>query len=142
MPFLNIIVLILTSIWIYFDAKNWRRKGVNIYPAVPATGFLIFYLFFASLNSLLYILSTGFLKDFIFNWRQLSDLVFWYLPILISLGIYFLKRKKYQRIAKQGNPPLPPAPWASTVLFVLVLVSSIIFVVFLLTHLLPIILFY
>lgn len=105
LPFLFLIF----SIWVYFDAKKWRGRGVNVRPGVIAGLLLLIYYvivvveFGGGFFSYGYGYSYSTARFFI----QFMPLI----PPLILVGIYFyLRQVRYAKEASADNPPLPAAP--------------------------------
>ena len=114
------------ALWIYFDGKRWRRKGVAVYPGLVAGVFLIAYI------------ATIIWYYFYYGWGYgyysiLTDVV-GYLPIIFIIGYMVLRKVRYAQIAKEENPPLPPAPawqrWFFLIIFFIPVLLVVVLLIF------------
>ena len=115
-----------SSIWIYHDAKEWRRKGVPVRPGLVAGTLLLAFLganIFESFvvrawtYQLYYSVGRGYAPGYLLSFLPLL------LPAALFCAYWFLRSTRYAKIAEAGNPPLPNAPrwtkWFFIVIFFL-----------------------
>ncbi len=114
-----------STIWIYYDAKTWRRRGVPVTPGFIASLFLVI----AAVLEWLSLLAADELQRIIWGgyyysyFTSLFRGVFMIGALVICFLAYLIWRTvKYQKIAVQGNPPLPAAPAWTKWLFIVILI--------------------
>ena len=124
MSIIFLILFSLVSIWMYFDLKRFRTRGVPVRPGL-FTGTFVFLYYLAEIvigfgsSRFFYAYSIGYEAE-----RYLFNIV--YLMPLVFAAIYFLFRRRFATQAAQELPPLPPAPRWHAWFFVIILLLPII----------------
>lgn len=120
--FLQYLLIWVFAIWIYFDAKAWRRRGVPVSPGRSAGLFLFGYyitfiiLLFSGISGRLdYMIGTG----------------IEYLQFVFMIGYVIRRSTHHARIAKMENPPLPPTPAGHKWFFIFIFILPLILVLML-----------
>ena len=114
-------ILLAVPIWIYFDLKKFRGRGVPVSPGGIASVFLIISVVAVLFAGFQFTLLFGHLPSSLFY--TIGPIADFILQFLVPLGIYLLLRTfHYQKLARLGNPPLPTPRFSfGNIIFILLL---------------------
>lgn len=118
------IVSWLASIWVYFDAKKFRKAGVPVRPGLVASAYLGIFGILQLLLSVGRGVGVGLIPQRGFAGALISAV----LPLVLAWGFYLYRRVGFQKRAMLNNPPLPLAPRWTIGVFVIVFLSPLILV--------------